>query len=275
MFDSMKSRRNVLKSTGLAAATVGSFSAVVTAKQEESPQKKYEAALRVREKTGSNEKFRNVLKQGNAKIATDDVSETKVWRTSSAEEGEFTTQKLQKADFNLSMTMTSYNNSHPYVDLHWEITVDYDLQNNDGGELPADIIGLTFEPRDYDFDDYAYGGNSTNKRDSGYMGATYEYSDITCEDYNDAGASCPPEIGTTVTVKDSAGMRIKPDETSDPSYRKVYADYYHTWNQTEIDSVGIESAGQITVNLSNNDKKWTRPLEASISEDELTYENCC
>lgn len=174
--------------------------------------------------------------------------------------------------------MTSINYSDPYVDANWEITFTYDDGSNRkvGGELPDDIIGMSFEPRDYEYNTGTeYTGNSANFRKSGYQGATFEYPDITCEDYNDAGAECPPEFGTTVTVKDYAGYQVTPDETTDPSKRKVFTDYIHTYSQVEITSVGIDSAGDITVNLSDNTKKWDVPVEAVISEDELEYKSCC
>lgn len=271
--NSGSSRRRVLKATGAATIAAG-VPAVATAQQERSAEEIYEAALRVREQTNSLKKFRNVLRRNNAKIATDDVTATKQWRDPQDSDGA-STQKLQQADFSVSMTMTSINGSYPYVDFNWDITVDYDLVNNDGGEPPVDIAGMTWEPRDYDYDEYTYTGNATYNRETNYKGGKFEYYDITCEEYNDAGASCPPDLGTTVTVEDYAGLRVKPDETEDAVDRKVFGDFWHTWSDVDVEGVSIDSAGTISVTLSNNDKKWDSPVEAIISEDELEYEYCC
>jgi hypothetical protein len=69
------------------------------------------------------------------------------------------------------------------------------------------------------------------------------------------------------------GEDVNPDETTDPSLRTVYADYWHTYKDTTIQSVSISSAGEVSVTLGDETYKWLK--EADISEDEVDYVNCC
>lgn len=243
--------------------------------RKKSAKKKYEAALRAREKAGGDlETFRRVLYSQEAKTATDQVQFSGVWAEQQTDGP--STQKLDRADCTLDMTMTSYDGGHPWADLNWTIEIGFTLSDNDGGERPDDFAGLTFEPRDYDYvSGSAYGSSLVETRKSGYKGAILEWPDVPCDEYQEEGASCPPDVGTTVTIDAYAGIQVKPDETSDPTYRKVYGDFQHTYSEVTVDSVGFDTAGEITVNLSDETKKWDNRKEASISEDELVYKNCC
>lgn len=244
----------------------------VTGKARETTKgtEKYRAALRVREKTGSNKMFRRVLQNQGAKIATKDLRFTAPWDVS---EGEVSAQKLDQADCNLEMTMIIYKDypEKPWIDLNWEHTVSYTLSDNDAGEPPYDIIGLSFEQRDYDLVSGSwYGGNSTEKRNYNNYGVSFNYCDACCREYEDATGDCTPE-GETFTIRDSCGMRVVTDETSDPSLRTVYADYWHTYKDITIESVTISSSGHVSVTVSDETKKWLK--ETDISEDEAEYRN--
>lgn len=267
------SRRKILKAAG-ATSGLGVLSTVSAGAVDYQAVDWYERALEVREQTGSIEQFREALAREGGQLATSDLSVQKAW-TPANEDGEVSTQALQKADFNLYMTMSSNAGSNPYVDLNWEITVDFGLEN-DGGEPPQDAIGLTFESADYDYDGYTYSGSGTIKNDTGFHGATFVYNDIPCSDYWAAGADCPPTLGTTVTVHNHAGMRVVPDQTSDPSKRQVFGNYVHTWEDIEISAISFTSdAPFFEVGVTNADYKWNTPAEASISEDEMDIIGCC
>lgn len=271
------SRRKLLKTAGAAAVGTSLIPAIGTAKENPSADEMYRAARQVREQTGSTEKFRRVLKNQGAEIATKDIQFKAPWwgPAQTESDGGISPQKLDSADCSLQMTMTIYTNvsSNPYVDLSWEHTVTYDVWDNDVGEQPYDIAGLTYEQRDYDLVSGSwYGGNSTSKRSYNNYGVAFNYADASCQEIVDATGECTPN-GQTFTQKDSCGMQIIPDETTDPSLRTVYADYWHTYQATTIQSVSISSAGEVSVTLSDETYKWLK--EADISEDEADYETCC
>lgn len=267
-------RRTLLKRTGVALTGVGFTSTAVASRQ--SADELYRAAREVRNRTDSVEKFRNLLRSQGARVAAKDVSFTVPWDGSGQSSDGVSAQKLDQADCTLSMTMTIYTNigdTDPFVDLDWEHTVSYTLLDNDVGERPYDIVGLSWEQRDYDLkSDSWYGGNSTWKRKYSNDGVAFNYDDAACVEYEDATGSCTPQ-GETFTIRDSCGCQVIPDETSDASLRTVYADYWHTYKQTEITSVSISSSGEVSVTLSDNTYRWLR--EDDISEDEAVYKSCC
>jgi len=246
-------RRKLLKTAGVAAAGTSLFPAIGSAKENPSENKLYRAARRVREKTGSNEKFRRKLEKQGAKTAMKDLQFQAPWTAPPAEnDGEISTQEIDMADTTLQMTMTIYtgpgNSGYPYVDLYWE----HDITYSSGESLPAvpdDIVGLTYEERDYDLvDESWYGGNSTDKRRTDNAGVAFNYTEAACREFEDAGVKCEP-FGESFTIYDYCGMQVIPDETEDASLRQVYADYWHTYEQTTIQSVSISSAGDVSVTL--------------------------
>ena len=71
-----------------------------------------------------------------------------------------------------------------------------------------------------------------------------------------------------ITYYRYAGAKIVPESGSTESDRQLRGTYWHTWNATEVDSVGISSGGAVSLTLINNDKKWDRPMQALLNEAE-------
>jgi hypothetical protein len=244
----------------ITGSTVGSVNGRPSGKDEKLL-RLYQRAVEVRESTGDNELFRRTL-ASEADITTDQQEFSAI-----AWNGSDLANKFQKTDLSLDLTMTCLSGSDLVIDLVWEIDIDYNWIENDGGEKPVDLIGLSWEPRDYEFRDVLHTEEGTRKRKTGYRGVVFEYTDIPCSDWHDEGFEECGKMGTSLTVSNSCGFQIEVDATEDPSDRKVYVDYTHTWNKVEINSVGIDSDGALTVNLSNN-KKWNGPNETSVRESE-------
>jgi len=208
------SRRKLLKTAGVAAVGTSLIPAIGAAEENSSEDELYRAARRVRDQTGSNEKFRRVLQAQGAEIETKDLHFKAPWwgPAHTEDDGQVSTQKLDYADCSLEMTMTIYTNgsSNPYVDLYWEHTVTYDGWDGDVGEMPYDIVGLTYEQRDYYLVSGSwYGGSSTWKRSYNNYGVAFNYGDAFCQEIEEATGSsdCSPN-GQTFTQKDQCGMQI-------------------------------------------------------------------
>lgn len=276
------SRRNVLK-TGITAIGVTGIPLVGASTDDSTPEKLYQRALQLREETGNNEIFRRILQYQGAEIATMDLNFSSLWREPEQQDSDVSTQKLHEADCSLEMTVTKYMDgkgsngfgsySYPHVDLYWEHSVDYSMPANETGELPDDIIGLTFENTDYDIKDGSwYHGDGTSKRERHANGVVFEYEDWNITEAKEGNDGDIPSLGDTYTLSDYAGMQVIPDQTSDPSMRRVFANYVHTYKETEIKNVSVSSAGEVTVTVGNQNKKWLK--ENIISEDEVQYQPC-
>lgn len=182
------------------------------------------------------------------------------WTDSGDSDEGIGTLKLDKADCSHQLTMTTYNDTdYLYADLYWEHEVSYDLWNNEVGEVPDDIIGTTFEGRDYDIvpDDWNSGDTTTEYKND-HNGIVFKYCDACCENY-DGGC---PDSGNTYTTSDYCGTMLQVDATSDSDLRKVYTDYWHTYKDVVVESVSIGSDGTLGVSLSDETKKWLKEDEA-------------
>lgn len=256
-------RRRFLTAVG--AGSAGSFVPTVGGARTGPPQARYKKALAVREATGSNAAFREELRDQGATFSAQDTEFSVPWQDPDQNGGGVSTLALDKADCSLQLTLTCFSDyvDYIYADLYWEHDVGYNSYDNDAGEQPYDIVGLSYEERDYDLvSDSWYGGNSTSKRKYNNSGVAFNYCDACCREYKDETGDCSPQ-GESFTISDYCGMRIKPDETSDPDYRDVYADYWHTYQTVVVEGVSISSSGDVSVTISNEEKKWLREDDAN------------
>lgn len=267
------SRRKLLKSAAVGLAATAGISGSTMAKTQTSDRQRFEAALRVLERTGDTEKFREMLVSQGGYIATRDITERKPWDSPSSDE--VTTEKLDQGDCTVSMTMVKYDycSGDPWVTFNWEHTVGYNWYDNDAGEIPVDVASLGWEHSDFELVwDSWYSGNGSYKRKATTEYVTFDYEDYLCQEIEDeTGGDCTP-MGETFTQKDYCACQLQADAETDASKRKVIGTYQHTWNQTEVDSVSIDSSGGMSVTLKNNDYKWNTPLQAAIKESEATCE---
>lgn len=264
-----RTRRRFLTAVG---AGSGALIPTIGSAQSPPPLARYKKALAARKATGSNEVFREELRDQGATIATQDQEFSAPWRDPDVSSGGISTQTLDRSDCTIELTLTCLAAGVDFVvaDLRWEHDVNYTVWDNEVGEQPYDIAGLSYEQRDYDLVSGSwYSGNSTSKRQYNNAGVAFNYCDACCAEYMDETGSCSP-MGETFTISDYCGVRLLPDETSDPDFRSVYADYWHTYQTVTVDGVSISSAGDVSVSLSNEEKKWL--AEDDINEGDARSE---
>jgi hypothetical protein len=242
-------RRTFLKSTaGLAATTgiptmVGSAAAADPKHEEE-----YEEALKVREETGKIEKFREHIRNHGGDVVASD-KQFLIKRESDGSDGP-STDRVTHDDVSLRTTLSDYGNGLLYVDLEFDVKF-----SHRDGDKPKDPIGLGWEEREYDYDDYHYEADSVDWGQFHTHGVHFLYrdedDDCFCEQTHNVGCRISREKGT-------------------PESRHVNSSFWHTWHDTELSSVSINSSGSVTFSLSDEEKKWESPAQDRVNEADAT-----
>lgn len=246
-------RRTFLKGTAGLAATAG-LPAIIgsAAAADPSHEKRYEAALEVRERTGDIEQFREHLRNHGGKVVASD-EHFRFSRESSDSDG-ITPERVKHDDVTLRTTMTKYGSGYDanvYVDLEFDVV--YWLND---GDLPVDPIGLGWEEREYDYDNYHYTSNYVDWGGYNTHGVDFHYrdeaDDCHCQKTNRyVGCRVAPEAGT-------------------PETRYVNTSYWHTWYHAGISSISVDTQGVISFTISEERKRWDRPAQDRINESDAT-----
>lgn len=238
-------RRTFLKSLA-GAGTVAGLPAVAKSTKAAGPSV-YEQALRLREKTGSVEKFRNFLVKRGASIATDDRT-YEIVKPSSSDDA---SAQYDKSQLDMQMTMTEYISASSY-DLYVDLDFDVTYSLNDG-DAPADVVGLGWEAREYDYGDEHYSSDYVSWNKFSTTGAMWNY-----HDEND---DCHCQKSRNV------GCRIEPEE-GDEFTRHVNASFVHVYSSANIKSITMGTDGTVTVTLEDSTDKWDSPKQSRIQESE-------
>lgn len=245
-------RRSFIKATAGIAATVGvpAMMGSVTAEQTPEHEKRYKEALAARENSGDTEDFRKELQKTGGQVASSD-KHIQIERENP--DGP-TTDAVTHDDVELRTTMTKY----PEDENEWEYSVvyvdlDFDVEFTlRDGDKPHDPVGLGWEEREYDYDDFHYSSDSINWGGYNKHGVSFLYRD---EDDDCHCEQTGRQVGTRAQI-----------EEGDPYSRHVNVTYWHTFHNTTLSDVTIDQSGNISFTLSDEEKKWDRPAQDRIEE---------
>lgn len=241
--DNSTNRRKVLKVTaGLATmpGITGLGGAVTETRTR--LERIVDEAHRILEQTDDREKYLNFLdKRANA----DWIRRTYSIQKDDGVSGE----KIDRGELDISMAITGgCGDDMYYVDLAWNYDSAYT-------ESPDDVAALIWDHNWWDL----YYPDSYN--DSFRAGDNVSYREGT---FSGQGPGFNVEDWAVLDSQIYCGAFITPLGDYSSTQRRVYARYTHTWNQVDIQSVGvgISAAGPaLTVTLSDNTKKWQTDSE--------------
>ncbi len=261
-----ETRRSILKNTAIGATALSALP-VVQAKEQPTSRDIFEQALRVQEKTGDRTKYRKFLENRGWSVASKDMTLEIPVSTSNEQDG-VSTQKLDKADLEIGLSLTENCNENFYGKVTWNWgDNDYD----DIGDDPKDNIGMSWkEDSWYVPADGAYGGK--------YIANVSDY------DYSANGISMRYSDGNDLEVFGAGGAERwiaadlrKPSDAYDPGARQLWAVYNHCWAGGSIKSVSI-SFGAISATFDTSAKQWDKGTDQNgdkliLSEADASY-NC-
>jgi len=143
-------RRSYLKTAGaLGVAGLAPTVARAQTKPTDEFERTIEQSLRVKEKTGSVQKWQNFLRNRN--FSVDSVSHRYSLPAKSSGSDGISTQHWYRDELDITITITGQYQcpDEYYVDLSWSYINDTS-DNHVGGELPTDIAGLYWDPNWWD-----------------------------------------------------------------------------------------------------------------------------
>lgn len=255
---SMK-RRTLLKSAGVAGVALSGVPPV-SGGPAESFEELYQEALRIRDETGSYDRFVSHLETNGASIQnqhqTDEVD------LSHPDPGELQPDKFEKAELSTTMTLT-YNDCDDawYVDYEFSIN---EIDFNDAGDPQPDgsggpdqiSIGCHHNHWYVDENDWYSGGlDNLSQSESTLYGVTFEWKD---------GKSCYYGCDSTGYV----GTRLTPFSTDET--RVVRGEYNHTWNGLTLSGLSVDSDGGVSFGTKDTSRSWESGVQV-LTEDETRY----
>lgn len=274
------SRRNCLKKVGTAAGAIALGSNIAVARSpghhnsEELLHKVVKQARKIREKTGSHERYVQHIKNSPLEME----HQWGTWKVPQVSQSpdDVTTQELPQSAFSHSLTLSYTCESNEMVmDYRWNHDYVCPPNNYDGKE-PRDIAGLHWQTDDYTYlkdtkftGEYVYLDEDDGDIETHGLVAEYDDKNHAHDASNgstDCGVSMSSYFGGTVYI-----------ENSDPPYsRTVNMDYYHYYNSTScsITGVSIGSDGVISVSMdcSNNVENWHIQ---GYEDEEIANDTCC
>lgn len=239
-------RRTFLKTTAGLAATAG-LPAIMGSVAAGDPghEERYEAALKVREETGKIEKFREHIRNHGGDVVASD-KQFLIKRESTDTDGP-STDRVTHDDVSLRTTMSDYGDGLLYADLEFDVKF-----SHRDGDKPKDPIGLGWEAREFDYDNYHYQSDSVDWGQYSTRGVTFLYRD------EDDDCFCEK-------TDRQVGCRISAEEGT-PETRYVNTSFWHTWHDTEIGSVSIDTSGVVTFTITDEEKRWESPAQDRVNQ---------
>lgn len=253
MFDGGKkvTRRSVLGLLG-STAVAGSVPTVGSAKPEF--RKIIDQAHRIREKTGSQQRFLKYLRSHGLTVANQRTEYVVPAQSEGISTAEISENYL---DVELTLVYNYYQCSleNIYTEYSWT----WDVQSGNG-ETPKDFISLGWPSDHYDYDSETHGSNVNHyDRDNDLTGSVWKYDDS--------------HLSAGDTDSSYAGCYLK--ETTTDQDRHVGGKYRHTWNSIELDSITYSSDGVVEVTFENTTDRWKSGFEKIYeSEAEHNTTNC-
>jgi len=156
------------------------------------------------------------------------------------------TQILDKNDLEISISLSKVWNTDDeyYLSLNWNWG---DQDWDDWGEGPWDILGFAWNNDDWYLpDDDFYTDNKVRYKKSDTTGIAFEFNDPD----GDGGAQF--YIDAYVHTRGDA----------DPDARQIFADYWHTYSNSQVTSVTISST-DIQITVEDGTKKWHTDTDQS------------
>jgi hypothetical protein len=250
----MRNRRQLIK--GIGASAIASLGLGTVAGAETENQTPYERSLMLRNQASwSNEQWRSYL----TKVGIPHGYVQRTWNVPvPGGSGEVGTSGLAESELTATVTYSypSYV-SYDVVDFDWDFNESWD----DTGSVPRDTPSLAWDDDHYSpttarddwvyYGDYAKDPETSNSK--GPSGAVCAWSDA----HDDDGYSS--EFGCYVdpnTADYSSTERI------------IYFDFVHTWSDGEVDSIGFDGSGNVSISFTTTTERWDK--EDHASESQLT-----
>lgn len=251
-------RRQVLKLTTGAVASVPLTIGTASGRSEPEPDKIYSEALAKLRETGEIEVFRKYLENNGFSTGFEkDKTEIKIKRSND----EVGIQKLRSSTMTTDITMTEYcyYPEYTYVNFKW----DFDMSELQHGEKPNDVIGIYYPNNDWErmagtqyAGPHATAPGNDNPTVGDYTpnGLAFEWDDYSAHKDLSENEEDWPNLGSYV------GVKLKKQDNTSEKERLINIEYKHTHRKYPIagklKNVSI-SAGGLTINLGRLGEKWT------------------
>jgi hypothetical protein len=258
-FERLTSRRNVLKTAGAGLATVTGVSTIGSA--EPSFQELLDRAHRIREKTGSQERFLSYLRKHGLSVGN---VRTHHKVPAQADGDDVSTQKLVEDDLytNISLIYEYFqcSRTNTYTEYSWEWDV-----NSGGGESGDDLVSIGWAKDHYDYDSQE-SGERVNHYEStdGQNSHAWKYDDS--------------QLGSGDSHWSYVGCNISEHSTNE--VRHIGAKYRHTYEETTVTGIyttfdGGEEPPELHAETGSVDKLWKGGFEQiDETEAETDSTNC-
>lgn len=199
-------------------------------------------AHRILEQTGDREKYLNYLDE---RTNASWITQTFTIQEDDGVSGE----EIDRGDLDISIVMTGgCGDDMYYVDMAWS----YDSALT---ESPDDVAALIWDHNWWDlYYPDSYNDSFVTSDHVGYREGTF----------SGQGPGFNVDDGSGYDSHLYCGAYITPIGDYSSTQRRVYGRYTHTWDQVEIESVGVGmsiSGPSLSVTLSDNNKKWQTDSE--------------
>ena len=243
-------RRKALKivGSGLGVAGIGTVGAA--ASPERDLEEIYEEARRIRQKTGSQERFVEYLQTHCVGVSTSKSHFKKRNRSAESQSGDVSTEKVENADMTENLTVGG-DYTHTIADYKVEIKDGYGT-----GEYNNDAVTISWKHADYDMgENGTHTDNATNVhlRQSGFEGALWSF-----DDHNACAWGCDLWF--------SVGTRMERTTTDTP--RKLQATYQTVWNDsTSVTGMSVDSDGTVSLSVSGGARTYVEQIDRQVREE--------
>lgn len=199
-------------------------------------------AHRILEQTGDREKYLNYLDE---RTNASWITQTFTIQEDDGVSGE----EIDRGDLDISIVITGgCGDDMYYVDMAW--SYDSVLTEN-----PDDVAALIWDHNWWDlYYPDSYNDSFVTSDHVGYREGTF----------SGQGPGFNVDDGSGYDSHLYCGAYITPIGDYSSTQRRVYGRYTHTWDQVEIESVGVGmsiSGPSLSVTLSDNNKKWQTDSE--------------
>lgn len=257
------SRRNVLRTAGLAAAATVGGASVVSADRPSDVEARYHEAVEKREKSGKHKVFVRYLENHGFDVDTAHY-ETQIDRSNGDYSAEYDDPESNPSGFSVDIVLSNHCNkdNRMFVDYYWTFH-DVDPRNSSDatdthvGFEPHDTPGIYWSSTDYSrITDTEYSGSycliGGGYGDYDPNGIVWEYQDR--KHYMDKQEA--NNYDYEGDISSYAGCQVARESPSDPAYKRaVQIDYYHTYNSCSISSVSVGSGG-VSISGSCDTNRW-------------------
>jgi hypothetical protein len=251
-------RRREFLASGVAAS--GLLSVPQVTASERSFEETYNQALKIREETGSRERFLHYLRK-HANVVNTNKRRFIVSREEDDDDG-VSTQKIKTGSISVAMTLT-YEIGCPDGDSYAYADYEFSVDSIENGEKGPDHISLSWNADHYRIVDYGWysadNSPNLNYNASQLNGIDWEWIDDTA-------------CGTAGCNIDGKYVGTKMELLNTDQERAVRGEWRHTWSETDYSGFGVSTGGAIVFSSSPAEHSWEGKYRTKEDAEATKYE---